>query len=355
MRKKYIAAGIVTAGIITLLSVSIVFTTNMAKQLGKIDSKIDKAIGITEDIAQEDDVIIASEYKIKSTKELSDAYVNGTVEKLKSEDKETIDLADKILKEITKDNMTDYEKELAVYQWMIKNIKIDESGMAAVQKKKDELSTPNGVLKNQKAVCVGYATTFRLFMQMMKIDCKVVHSMDLSHSWNEVKLEDDWYFVDAYSDVNSENFANFNLNDEMCLESYEWNREFFPAAAGVKYNYACMNNQKETDVYKISKRVRKVIDDKSENLFLNLGKNMSDETKDIVEAMMLSIEDYTMDSVMISYKWVENDEQERILCIYATPEATEDMENLSDEVAKKVRKAVNKAFEDYSNPDDIDE
>ena len=31
------------------------------------------------------------------------------------------------------------------------------------------------------------------------------------------------------------------------------------------------------------------------------------------------------------------------------------MENLSEEVAKKVRKAVNKAFEDYSNPDDIDE
>lgn len=58
---------------------------------------------------------------------------------------------------------------------------------------------------------------------------------------------------------------------------------------------------------------------------------------------------------MISYKWVENDEQERILCIYSTPEATEEMENLSEEVAKKVRKAVNKAFEDYSNPDDIDE
>lgn len=164
MMRKYIVAGIVVAGIITLLSVSIVFTTNMAKQLSKIDGKIDKVIGITEDVAQEDDVIIADEYKIKSTKELSDAYVNGTIEKLKSEDKETIDMADKVLKEITKDNMTDYERELAVYQWMIKNIKIDESGMAAVQKKKDALSTPNGVLKNQKAVCVGYATTFRLFM-----------------------------------------------------------------------------------------------------------------------------------------------------------------------------------------------
>ena len=40
-------------------------------------------------------------------------------------------MAKKVLDEIITDGMSDYEKELAVYNWMVKNIKND-SGMMSV-------------------------------------------------------------------------------------------------------------------------------------------------------------------------------------------------------------------------------
>ena len=56
-----------------------------------------------------------------------------------------------------------------------------------------------GVLKYHNAVCVGYATTFRMFMQMMGIECKVEHNTEKFHSWDVVKIDGDWYITDIYS------------------------------------------------------------------------------------------------------------------------------------------------------------
>ena len=115
---------------------------------------------------------------------------------------------------------------------------------------------PNGVLKNHEAVCVGYATTFRLFMQMLGIDCMVVHDSHLSHSWDLVKLDGQWYHTDIYSDAGSGegNFSHFNLNDEM-MNSQEWNTDFFPAADGYEYNYAYVNRTQCKDVYTIPEQM----------------------------------------------------------------------------------------------------
>lgn len=352
--KKYIVAGTIVAaiaavGIITLSSISLAFTSNMEGKLETLDGKLDKAIGTTEDVAQEDDVLIAGEYTVLSTKKLSDAYIDGTVEDLDDIDKETVEMADKVIKEIVTDNMTDYEKELAVYEWMIENLKIDESGMASIQKEREAISTPYGVLKAHKAICVGYATTFRLFMQMMKIECKVVHSTDLFHSWNAVKLDDDWYFVDVYSDAGIGNYANFNLNDIQCAEGHEWNREFFPAAAGTKYNYACLNSEKETNVYNIPKKIRKAIDDKKKNLFLNLGNNFSDHSREVVELMMSYIVDYTMEELNVSYKWVENDSEEQILSIYLSVYDDMGMSDLPEAEIERINNVIMKAFSDYTS------
>ena len=51
----------------------------------------------------EDGVVIAENYPIRSTKAISDAYLSGDASRLDSDDRETLDLASKVLKEIIND------------------------------------------------------------------------------------------------------------------------------------------------------------------------------------------------------------------------------------------------------------
>ena len=130
----------------------------------------------------------------------SSAYKSGDVSKLSKKEKAREKQAKEILEKITKKCKTDYEKELAVYEWMYKNISNDSSNTISISNRASDTYTPAGVLGGKKAVCVGYATTFRMFMEMLGLECHVVHND--YHSWDLVKLDDNqWYHVDVYSDV----------------------------------------------------------------------------------------------------------------------------------------------------------
>lgn len=211
-----------------------------------------------EHVTQEDDVAVAGDYFIRSTLPISDAYRSGDTSALNDKQKETLKMASDILDEIITDGMTPYEKEKAVYDWMCANLH-HEGGVTVVVPTASEYSAePYGVLKYRAAVCVGFATTFRMFMQMMDIDCKVVHNS--YHSWDLVNLDGDWYHTDIYSDVERGNYANFNMTDEMCARSHDWDTDFFPAATGLKYCYAYMNAEQLDDIYKLPQIVRDSID-----------------------------------------------------------------------------------------------
>ena len=59
-------------------------------------------------------------------------------------------------------------------------------------------------------MCVGYATTFRMFMQMMDIECMVEHNTEKYHSWDLVKIDGDWYQIDATWDDSNDNWYGFD-------------------------------------------------------------------------------------------------------------------------------------------------
>lgn len=245
--------------------------------------------------------------------------------------------------------MSDYEKELAVYNWMVKNIKNDSGMMSVIPTSGQNAATPNGVLKSKTAVCVGYATTFRLFMQMMDIECKVVHTTDRIHSWDEVKLDGEWYHTDIYSDAGSPNYSHFNMNDKECSDNYEWNTDFFPAATGTKYNYAVVNNEKLDDVYKLPKKIKKAIEDKKYFLAYNLGQDVDDEKVSIINAIVQSISNYVTDSYNLSANLIDADNGDKVMAVYISSyNDTSAMDNLSDKVTEKINKAVDKAFSDFA-------
>lgn len=314
----------------------------------------------TEDVAQENDVTVGGEYVIKATTQISDAYKSGNTSNLSDKDKETLGMAKSVLDEIITDGMSDYEKELAVYKWMTANIGFDSGSMTTIPEDESKpVDNPNGVLKNHEAVCVGYATTFRLFMQMLGIDCMVVHDSHLSHSWDIVKLDGQWYHTDIYSDAGSGegNFSHFDLNDETMMSSQEWNTDFFPAADGYEYNYAYVNRTQCKDIYTIPEQVRAAINEQQGVVSFDFGDEISVDIYNIADTIMNQIENAVVFGgdygIGLSWSWLDAD-GDNIFCVYISFEKSEDPDvapGVADETQQKIDDAVNKAFGDMGSGD----
>jgi len=215
-----------------------------------------------EEKEKNEEIVIGDVYKIISTEAISDAYISGDDSKLSEEDKVTLEVASKVIEEIIEEDMTDYEKEEAIYVWICENIENDTGGTVAVPSARGIYDRPYGVLQNKQAVCVGYATTFKLLTNMVGLDCLVMHDIALSHSWNLIQLDDGcWYMVDCYMDAGDMLYANFNMNDEMASYGHDWAVGEYPVANGVKYNYLEMSKIKVADVEEMIEQIAKFYED----------------------------------------------------------------------------------------------
>lgn len=340
----YCLLAVLTVGIIVSCAVSIT-TSRQVKEI------YTSTMGET--VTQEDDVaIMGGQYVIRSTLPISDAYKSGDTSQLSDKEKETLDMASAVLDEIITDGMTDYEKEMAVYDWMTKSLQYDTGILTVIPQTQADCDNPYGVLKYHNAVCVGYATTFRLFMQMMDIECMVVHNPDRYHSWDLVKLDDEWYHVDVYSDQSSGNYANFNMNDEMAAQNHDWDREFFPAATGLKYNYAVQNKQDCTDIYDVPRILRTALDE--QDGLVAIGFETIDEAHaEIVESMMSEIDGYvsggSFGDLWMYWSWIHTTGSSYVLCAYISGwDNSEEGQGytISDEDQQKISDAVSAAFSD---------
>ncbi len=312
--------------------------------------------GEVEDVNAEDDVVIADEYKIVSTTQISDAYLSGDASALSDRDKETLDMAKEVLDKIIEDGMNDYEKEKAVYLFLTKNLKNDTGLLTVIPTTGEDADNPHGVLKNREAVCVGYATTFRLFMQMLGIECKVIHSSDRIHSWDLVKLDDEWYHVDCYNDSDSGNFQNFNMNDTVAMQSHEWTTEFFPEATGEKYSPAMQNRKELKDIYAIPACVRSMIEDRKAVASFTFKDKIDEETEQAagmlvssVQETIGSMEEYQCYPEMI---WTQDDNGEYVLQVYINYyDEEEDVWDVDIDTLEKIENAVEAAFGGYVEGD----
>lgn len=307
-----------------------------------------------EEIPKEDYVRIAGSYEILPTTNISDAYKSGDDSALNDKEKEILKMATEVINQIIKDDMSDYEKELAVYQWLVTYTSQDTGMLLPIPSSGEDADNPYGVLKYKNAVCVGYATTFRLFMQMMDIECMVVHNTDNFHSWDLVKLDGEWYHTDIYSDAGSISYRNFNMDDRACSVGHDWDRTFFPAANGRKYNYKSQGSVKLKNVYSLPKKVKKILDEgNSCTEYYFLTKAEAEKNYRVAEAILGMIQErlpYDIYGDMAFYwDWTEVNKDGvdgYCLGIYVDfyrgsgPNAS----NISDEQREKAEKAVSDVF-----------
>ncbi len=313
-----------------------------------------------ENTYQEDGYKVGNQYEIRSTTHISDAYKSGDDSGLKDEDKETLKMASDVLQKIIKDGMSNYEKELAVYRWMFKHVGQEHGSSVTLPGANSNAFTPHGALSGQNTVCVGYATTFRLFMNMLDMDCHIVHNE--YHSWDMVQLDDqEWYQVDIYSDVSGKcQYQNFNMTDDISRSSHDWDESALPQAKGVKYTYAVQNNKTVKDIYKVPAQVKKALDKKRSSAFFKFEKPLSREELPIADYLVSQ-----MNTAMMSMPGFENynmggmwylDEQDQyILGIFIRNygESENSEFDADSPEGKKLQKAITKAF-GVDTPQDAD-
>lgn len=319
----------------------------------------------------EDYVKIAEQYEILPTTAISDAYKSGDTSALDDKQKETLDMAKAALDEmeITED-MTDYDREKAVYDWMTTSLQQDRGALVVIPRTQEDCDNPYGVLKYHNAVCVGYATTFRMFMQMMDIECMVEHNTEKYHSWNLVKLDGDWYITDIYSDAGQNNYAHFNMNDTMWGQQQNWDHDYFPAATSLKYNMAYQERKEVDTVYDTVKAMREAMNEKKGSVMIRFKEEITDENAQIVSALTTAVDNALMAGnykdmpyCLNTWNWLQDPEDDSyVFCVYMGGyNSTSNNQNgeLSEEEMKKVQEAVTKAFEDLTpaggEPGGIDE
>lgn len=113
--------------------------------------------------------------------------------------------AKSILRKIINDDMTDYEKTLAIYEYLIDAVSYDFDAYNALDTKDD---SPNnvcyfleGVFEWNRAVCDGKSKAFVVLCRIEGIECLrdfgSSYSGGAGHAWNYVKLDGTWYMVDT--------------------------------------------------------------------------------------------------------------------------------------------------------------
>ena len=234
---------------------TIILVVALCVQNGTLINKVNKVLGASE----------ASIHEIYDDSKVISAYKTGNSDKLEAEDKYVFDKMTEVINQVIKPGMSDYEKEKAIYDWQVGWVNYDQQNLSPITEGTDQTHTPYGVFKSHQAICVGNATTFKLFMDALEIPCKIIHSTDNGeHAWDVVQLENDWYHVDVTFDGTTNgkpSYSNFNIPDSIKDDgSWPWNHDEIPAANGSKYCYLLMNANNLDDLYGIPEKLKEAID-----------------------------------------------------------------------------------------------
>lgn len=171
------------------------------------------------------------------TAAILEAWRGGDRTGLTEKDAAILDMAADVLAQVTEEGMTDLERERAVYEWITANTVYDMDHYDPLAKMDPDSFNPYGMLKNGKGVCLAFATTFQLLMDMADVECITVVGSSSSntsdHAWNMVCLDGVWYCADPTWDVESppEEWDYFNVpSDLMARTNHQWDYENVPEA-----------------------------------------------------------------------------------------------------------------------------
>lgn len=181
---------------------------------------------------------------------LLEAWRSGDKSRLSNKSRSVLDACIEIIDTVIDDDMSDYEKELAIHDWIVDWADYDKEAYNNSPKAKPDPDNDNpyGVIFQKKAICSGYTSTFQLFMDLLGIECisvkGVYQNTSGEHAWNMVRLDREWYCVDVTWDDPSGGIQStstkhqyFNVTSQYMRETkHQWDESTTPIAdAGKLY------------------------------------------------------------------------------------------------------------------------
>lgn len=143
---------------------------------------------------------------------------------------------DTLLAEIITDDMSDYEKVKAIYDYMTYNIRYDYDHLNDSTYKLQ--FTAYAALVQKTSVCQGYANLFYRLALECGIDARMIRGQANGggHAWNIVELNDKYYLVDATWDEGRTGNYGYFLKKE--FSDHETDAEFLTAEFTAAYPMA---------------------------------------------------------------------------------------------------------------------
>lgn len=152
---------------------------------------------------------------------------------------------EEILDDIIRPEMNDYEKELAIHDYIVTNCQY-----GYVDYSRDYAFRAYGALVQKKAVCNGYAEAMALLLSCTGVENAIMTGWADGelHAWNRVRLDGKWYQVDAtWDDPIPDRGAYaghmyFNVTDDIMDDSHKWNADDLEPCESMDYNYFQVND-----------------------------------------------------------------------------------------------------------------
>lgn len=172
--------------------------------------------------------------------------------------------------------MDDYQKEIALHDYIINHARYDELNYRR-NTIPDESYTPYGILIKGTGVCAGYAYTMKYLCDKVGIECIVVSGKGDGgdHAWNIVKIGGEYYHVDVTWDdpmgKDRLSYNYFNLNDEMIAVNHSWDPSLYPKCSATEYNYFHRNDLYVADMDECRKRIEKTIAAHKEHIHMQIA------------------------------------------------------------------------------------
>lgn len=185
-------------------------------------------------------------YEISDNYYVYQKYINGTgIPGDRPAAVKLYDKVDSVLNRIIKPGMTDYEKELAIHDYIVANC-----SYGYVDYSKEYAYRAYGALVQGTAVCNGYAEAMALLLSCSGVENEFMTGTADGelHAWNRVCLDGKWYQVDATWDdplPDRGSFVGhmyFNVTDDIMDDRHVWDEESFEACDSMTYNYFAKNN-----------------------------------------------------------------------------------------------------------------
>lgn len=189
---------------------------------------------------------VSFRYEISDNFYVMDKYLNGKeIPADRPSARQLYDKVVEIVNQIITPDMTDYEKELAIHDYIVLNCKY-----GYVDYSKEYAYSAYGCLVQNTAVCNGYAEAMAILLSCEGIENQIICGTagDELHAWNQVKINNQWYHVDAtWNDpvpdmVGVVTHAYFNVPDDILSDTHTWDKEMYETCTSMDGNYYVYNN-----------------------------------------------------------------------------------------------------------------